>query len=212
MNQLTQINHLESTMDNNRKIHNGLLFIPDISGYTDLVHNTDVITGRTITYELLSAIIDYNILGLNIAEIEGDAVFFYKYGAPPSTMAILDQYELMERIFNERLVEIEARYERKFPLSLKLIAHYGKMAEFNLVGFKKLYGEVVLETHRLLKNDIPSCSYVLITDELIDECTTPLKEELMAKGIRSNKLCKIYGGLRNICFTYFDYEHPKVLV
>lgn len=34
-------------------VFDGLLFIPDISGFTELVHSTDVQTGKQITCELL---------------------------------------------------------------------------------------------------------------------------------------------------------------
>jgi hypothetical protein len=64
-----------------------LLFIPDISGFTKLVHFTDVLTGKQITYELLSAVISRNVLELNIAEVEGDAVLFYCHGPAPSLCA-----------------------------------------------------------------------------------------------------------------------------
>jgi hypothetical protein len=166
-------------------------------------------TGGAITFELLSAIIDYNLLGMRIAEIEGDAVFFYRYGSPPSTLEILNQYELMLGAFKLKLEEIQKRFARQFPLSLKLIAHYGKMVQFRIGGFEKLYGEVVIEAHRLLKNDVLSMSYVLITDELIDNCASSKEEELLLRGIHSSKLCEFFGGLREVCFTYFDYTYVK---
>lgn len=61
----------------------GLIFIPDISGFTRFVHEVDVSVGSYVTYELLSTIIEENHLRLCISEIEGDAVFFYRYGPPP---------------------------------------------------------------------------------------------------------------------------------
>ncbi len=58
----------------------GLVFIPDVSGFTELVRGTDMITGKNITQELLSTILKHNVLSLKIAEIEGDVIFFYNYG------------------------------------------------------------------------------------------------------------------------------------
>jgi hypothetical protein len=210
MNHLTQISDFITGADLDMDIREGMLFIPDISGFTELVHTTDFMTGGAITFELLSAIIEYNLLGMQIAEIEGDAVFFYRYGKPPSTPELLNQYELMLGAFKLKLEDIQNRHGRKFPLALKLIAHYGKMVQFRIGGFEKLYGEVVIEAHRLLKNKVPSSSYVLITDELITKCTSSKKEELMLRGIRSSKLCEFYGGLREVCFTYFDYIGLKL--
>jgi hypothetical protein len=83
------------------------------------------------------------------------------------------------------------------------------MVQFRIGGFEKLYGEVVIEAHRLLKNDVLSMSYVLITDELIDNCASSKEEELLLRGIHSSKLCEFFGGLREVCFTYFDYTYVK---
>src|SRR5688500_10284288 len=85
---------LNNTLDSyNSK--NGTVIIVDISGFTKLVYNTDLATGKNITLSLLSSIIRNNRLGLSIAEIEGDAIFFYKFGKSPSHKAVLQQYEVM---------------------------------------------------------------------------------------------------------------------
>ncbi|HKH62865.1 MAG TPA: DUF2652 domain-containing protein, partial [Flavitalea sp.] len=63
--------------------NSGLIFIPDISGFTSFVNNTEIEHSRFIIEELLETIINSNQLGLNISEIEGDAVLFYKFGDPP---------------------------------------------------------------------------------------------------------------------------------
>jgi hypothetical protein len=54
----------------------GLIFIPDISGFTKFVTETELEHSRYIIEELLEAIINSNELGLNISEIEGDAILF----------------------------------------------------------------------------------------------------------------------------------------
>lgn len=189
-----------------KKIREGMLLIADISGYTGFVHNTDLTTGSNITSELLSSIIEQNILDMNIAEIEGDAVFFYKYGAPPSVSQILDQYERMLDAFLESLNDLCYILDVELDLSLKLIVHYGPMSEFRVGSFNNLYGQVVIEAHRLLKNSIPSNSYVLLTDELLDASVNDVELHTLYNEIRTGNLCEVYGGLRNMCFTYFDYE------
>ena len=55
-----------------------ILFIPDISGFTEFVHHTDINHSRHIISELLELLIDSNNMGLELAEIEGDALFLYK--------------------------------------------------------------------------------------------------------------------------------------
>lgn len=194
-------------------VRNGLLFIPDISGFTELVRTTDVLTGKQITYELLSAVIAQNNLRLRIAEVEGDAVLYYRYGTPPTLCELFKQYETMTKAFDKKLAELEKRFSTPLNLSLKVIAHYGPMAEFKIGHFKKLYGEVVIEAHRLLKNSITADSYLLLTDSLFEimEVGELDIEHLLKQGIRSEKLCEVYGGLRNINFRYFDFTERRAL-
>ena len=60
----------------------GLVFIPDISGFTNFVTNTEIEHSRHVIQELLELLIDSNPLKLEISEVEGDAILFYKFGAP----------------------------------------------------------------------------------------------------------------------------------
>ena len=60
----------------------GLIFIPDISGFTRFVNQTEIEHSRYIIEELLETIINSNQLGLKVSEIEGDAILFYKFGDP----------------------------------------------------------------------------------------------------------------------------------
>ena len=55
-----------------------LLFMPDISGFTQFVSETEVLHSQHIVQELLEIIIDSNHLNLQVSEIEGDAIFFYR--------------------------------------------------------------------------------------------------------------------------------------
>lgn len=194
-----------------KKVKEGMLLIADISGYTGFVHNTDLATGSNIISELLSSIIDENILDLNIVEIEGDAVFFYRYGTPPPVSQILEQYDRMLDAFHKKQNELRYTLDVDLDLTLKLIVHYGEMSEFRIGNFTNLYGQVVLEAHRLLKNSVPSSAYVLLTDELIKASSTDVEYSVLHEGIRAGKLCEVYGGLRNMSFTYFDYEMQERL-
>ena len=192
-----------------QNLFDGLLFIPDISGFTELVHSTDVLTGQQITYELLSAIISENNLQMEVAEIEGDAVLFYRKGAAPSLRQLFRQYEKMTMAFETKRKELEQQFSIPLDLSLKIIAHYGRMATFSIGSFKKLYGEVMIEAHRLLKNSINSRSYLLLTDPLFKMPHRLFDKELLQHGIRSSQLCEVYGGWKNTCFTYFDFSERR---
>lgn len=200
----------QALVTRDRRVRNGLLFIPDISGFTELVHSTDVLTGKQITFELLSAVIGENDLELNIAEVEGDAILFYRYGEAPSSCDLAQQYAKMAKAFETRLAELQKEFSMPLDLSLKVIAHYGPMTEYKIGGFKKLYGEVVVEAHRLLKNSIESDSYLLLTDSLLELSGTVDAEELLQYGVRTNRVSEVYGPLGIISFTYFDFTDKKI--
>ena len=54
----------------------GLIFIPDINEFTNFVTNTEIEHSRQ---ELLEILIDSNSLGLEISEVEGDAILIREY-------------------------------------------------------------------------------------------------------------------------------------
>jgi hypothetical protein len=182
---------------------NGTIIIVDISGFTKLVYNTDLATGKNLTRSLLSSIIRNNRLGLSIAEIEGDAIFFYKFGKSPSHEAVLQQYEVM---LNDFIKTLDLQYqmgEVRIDLSLKMVVHYGTFTQYQISHFNKLYGEAVMEAHLLLKNEIDSQSYVLMTDDYINSLNDPNIEGYSSKG---SKTCEILGGIKNICYTSYDFS------
>ncbi|MEG9328421.1 DUF2652 domain-containing protein [Salinimicrobium catena] len=181
------------------------LIIPDISGFTRFVHRTDEITGNRIIYRLLSAIMESNVLDLTVAEIEGDAILFFKKGRKLTPEEIKKQFDLMLENFNLEVNRIGEEIGEKINLSLKLIAHYGPTADYKLGGFHKLYGKTVIAAHRLLKNSIKSDIYFLFTEDLLDE-DPKLFLQKNPGFKRGRKNCKIHGGFRNIPFLYFDYE------
>jgi hypothetical protein len=184
----------------------GLIYIPDISGFTELVRSTDMLTGKRITCELLSAVIEQNEMNLRISEIEGDAVLFYRYGNPPAMEELIHQYNAMVKAFQIKLAELADSMPESLELSLKVIAHYGPMTEYKIGPFNKLYGEVVVEAHNLLKNSIDSNSYLLLTDDLLEKTGHINDETLEQYGIASNKLCEVGDSVKIVCFTYFDFS------
>ena len=59
-------------------MNKSLLFLPDISGFTEFVQSTEKEHSQHVISELLEVLIEADNLGLELAEIEGDALFFYK--------------------------------------------------------------------------------------------------------------------------------------
>ncbi len=187
------------------KVVEGTIIMPDISGFSRFVETTDVETGKLITSKLLNAIIKSNVLDLQISEIEGDAVLFFKYGKRISANDILHQFCLMKEVFNQEIKFLEEEFQLNIDLSLKLIAHYGPLAQYNIGKFEKLYGQTVIEAHQLLKNSVNSNTYVLLSDALLDsEENSELKK--LNKFVE-NTICEVYDGIKKICYTFFDFEN-----
>ncbi|WP_374462375.1 DUF2652 domain-containing protein [Chryseobacterium sp.] len=69
-------------------IQEGIILIPDFSGFTEFVFNTKLYTGEYIVRQLLSTLIDVNDQYFEISEIEGDAILFYRY----DKKSVLSQY------------------------------------------------------------------------------------------------------------------------
>jgi len=153
----------------NIRIEEGLVIIPDISGYTEFVNSICIEAGRYITRELLSAILQANTYGMNVSEIEGDAILFYRFGKKPSVQKIVKLYETMLRNFTIKLKEIETVIGYELGLSLKLVAHYGIFSEYTIGTFKKLYGEPIVKAHAFLKNNIKSKTYILMTNAIVSD-------------------------------------------
>jgi hypothetical protein len=57
-----------------------IILIPDISGFTEFTNATEIDHSSHIITELLELIISSNECDFTLAEIEGDAVLFYRKG------------------------------------------------------------------------------------------------------------------------------------
>jgi len=149
------------------------LFIPDISGFSKFVHDTEIRHSQHIVAELLEIIITANQLELKVAEIEGDAILFYK-AEVPNIEAIIRQSREMFIRFHHHLRKYEAlricqcgACRSANNLSLKFIAHAGNYSFIDVGKFHKPYGSAVVLAHRLLKNSIPEKEYLLLTHALL---------------------------------------------
>ena len=153
--------------------HNGLIFIPDISGFTQFVTSVDFKHGQHIIQELLEIILDANQMGLTASEVEGDAILFYRFGELPDLKVTYKQVEKMFLSFHKHLELYQSRRTchcnaciSAIHLSLKIITHYGEFTEYRIKNFLTLFGKDIIIAHQLLKNDIPQHEYWLITNDL----------------------------------------------
>ena len=161
----------------------GLLFIPDISGFTRFVTESEIEHSRHIIQELLEILINSNNIGLEISEIEGDAILFYKFGAPPTLRDIYNQVEKMFCAFHTHLISYNQRRlcqcracVSAVDLSLKVITHYGEFTGYTVKQFSKLIGKDIIVAHQLLKNDIEKHEYLLATNNVIGNKPEPAPE------------------------------------
>lgn len=151
----------------------GLIFIPDISGFTKFVNEMEIDHSRHIIEELLEVIINANQIGLEISEIEGDAILFYKYGEAPDMREIYEQVEKMFWDFHRHLIIYDHRRLCQckacmgaIELTLKVVTHYGEFTGYTVKNFSKLIGKDIIVAHQLLKNDIDNHEYWLATKNL----------------------------------------------
>lgn len=158
-----------------------LLFIPDISGFTKFIQTTEVEHSQHVIAELLEVLIAANTQDLQLAEIEGDALFFYKEEEVLSQEKLLAQIETMFVAFYSHLKLLETN--RICPcnacasapnLQLKIVAHCGDLQFIKVQSNRKPFGQQVIEAHRLLKNSVNSENYALISKELASTIELPI--------------------------------------
>ena len=167
---------------------NGFLLIADISGYTEFIklHNLakKPVFGAAlaknfeshasiIVADLLETVIDEVEPSLKLNKLEGDAAFFFSNGKIGSTSGdeIVEAMAKANDAFNKKLSDLafvqacgcEPCTQSK-NLRLKICAHRGNFSLNTIRNFEELSGEDVILTHRMLKNDIDSTEYWLVTD------------------------------------------------
>jgi Protein of unknown function (DUF2652)/Polyketide cyclase / dehydrase and lipid transport len=156
---------------------NVLFCIPDISGFTKFVAETEINHSQHIVRELLEALIDANHMGLQVSEIEGDAVLFYRLGAPPSLPELVEQARRMFVAFHTLLRRHElyricqcGACAGASGLTLKIVAHHGAAVPMQVRERSKFVGTGVIVVHRLLKNSLRQNEYLLLSNDLFAAC------------------------------------------
>ncbi len=147
------------------------LFMPDISGFTKFINETEIEHSTHIIQELLEIIVNANEINLELLEIEGDAVFFFRLGKMPAAAEIIQQTKKIFEKFHQHLLKYESHRlcqcgacRTASNLTLKFIIHAGPVGSFNVGNNFKLIGKDIIILHRLLKNCIPLSEYFLFTE------------------------------------------------
>ena len=156
-----------------------LLIIADISGYTrymtanakTLAHSQVIIT------ELVMAIIKAVELPIEVAKLEGDAVFLYcrkrdgSHFWPDTKRLIGEKLLTFFRVFGDKVNEMHQSTtctcnacNHIENLRLKVIVHSGEALFHQVFNFIELAGVDVIVVHRLLKNSVDGDQYLLLTE------------------------------------------------
>lgn len=145
--------------------------MPDISGFTKFVNNTELEHGIHIISELLELLIDNTTHDLQLAEIEGDSLFMYTTEIPDYQQLLTQTTRMLEAFHkhtgsyeNKRICECGS-CRTTTNLELKFLVHYGDLALMKVKNFVKPYGSDVIKIHRLLKNNVPVNEYILFTND-----------------------------------------------
>jgi len=189
----------------------GLLFIPDISGFTHFVANIELRHSQQAIQELLELLIDNNDMDLEISEVEGDAILFFKFGDSFQLSEIYHQVEKMFSAFHQKLKVYEKintcdckACMSVMNLTLKIVTHYGEFTSYKIKNFHhQLIGKDVITAHQLLKNDIDEHEYWLITTSLSNgntpDCFTDwMKWETSTKKTEDGEIPFHYAQLKEL--------------
>lgn len=176
-------------MKNAPDIVPALICIPDMTGFTRFMSETDIDFSRKVIPPLLQTIVNSNVLGLKLSEIEGDAVLFYRTGKLPTLKELVEQCKMFYIDFGYRLTKIKRQHADDYKkhvsssrLGLKIIVHYGEVSLSPIGDRIKLFGEDVITAHRLLKNSVPDQEYLLLTEKFLSNYTKEEIEEVFHWG------------------------------
>lgn len=174
---------LETTPSGVREV---VLLLADISGYTQYVtaNRTALEHSQVLIGELLGAVIAEARVPLDVAKVEGDAVFLYAVKSGPEWEQTLGRVRgrlgAFFEAFRQRLSELRetitcncSMCAHVDQLRLKLIVHTGEALFTRVGGYRELLGVDVVAAHKLLKNGVPETEYLLATEEAAAELRLP---------------------------------------
>ena len=171
----------------NNETQRGYLVLADISGYTSYLAGAELDHARDVLTELLELIVRHFKPLLNVAKLEGDAVFAYVSKAKiVRDETLLELIEITYLEFRDRVEGIRRRTTcqcnacKLIPsLDLKFITHFGEYLLQHVSGTTELVGSDVNIVHRLLKNQVSEKTgwkaYILFTDAAISQMKVKLE-------------------------------------
>lgn len=150
----------------------GPLVLADISGYTKFIAATELEHSDVLVRRMLSTIVASLKGRLEMAQLEGDGVFFVGEGIAPDLIPWLeDSYLTFHRRMRTFLERRQCSCDAcgKAPdLTIKFIAHHGRYSRQRIGETGQVHGVDVIVPHRLAKNSVPSSEYILVTRDLFE--------------------------------------------
>lgn len=196
-----------------------LIFIPDISGFTKFVNEAGIQQSRTLIADLLEIIIEANILDMELSEIQGDAVLFYRLGPPPTVQEVVNQCKQIFLDFQNYLRIVERDRGSTLSqslagsnLTLKVVVHYGRLSVTMIRNHAKLMGKDVIIAHRLLKNDIEGNEYVLLSEGFLATQPAAAIKQSFSNWSRLHRGATHYEYLGEIRYQYAFLTPLRLLV
>ena len=166
-----------------------LFFIPDIGGFTKFIAETEIQHSQHIIQELLEILVDANTLGMKVGEFEGDAVLFYRNGAPPSLEQLVQQARKMYLDFHSHLKKMElgricqcGACAGVGSIALKMVAHFGSAGTMQVKNQQKFIGKDIIIAHRLLKNSVAELEYLLVSQPTLSRIDGNSQLDAFANG------------------------------
>ena len=165
-----------------------VFFIADISGYTKFIFSNEkeVAHSQIIVRELITTLIDEVKLPLHLVRIEGDAIFLYALKDDPEkpwdrvSKSLVVNLMTMFKAFGNKVTEFTIHKicnctacNNVQQLRLKIVAHSGSAAFYEVNGHQELTGTDAIIVHRLLKNSVEADEYVLLTETAYSDLTLP---------------------------------------
>lgn len=205
-------------------IQEGYLVLADISGYTSFLAENELDHAPAILRQLLTLLVNRLTPTLELAEVEGDAVFAYAPAARISRAELL--LEVIEDTYSafrdrQRTMQHNATCpcnacQSISQLDLKFITHCGSYVMQNIRGSPKPVGTCVNVAHRLLKNGVAEATgwrgYALFSRQCLSRMEEPL-EGLYEATERYEHLGVVPTGSLNLDERYRERaEHRRVLL
>ncbi len=77
---------------------------------------------------------------------------------------------------------------------------------YDIQGFRKLYGETVIESHILLKNGCGVSDYILITADYFKALQQTTSQNIFSDAALTYQCSGLFTGLRKIDFYFFSHD------